>query len=115
MEIMKAVQFKFDAKAVKKAYSKARKEFREKTQDTNIIYFFFSGEECVYIGESECSLADRCFRHTPKHSKKDWFEKCDQVLIVKLADNVDVFGRLAIEAAFILAYKNAGCKLENKE
>ena len=114
MEIMKTVQFEFNAKDVKKARSKARKEFRKETQDTNIIYFFFSGKDCVYIGETGCSLSDRCFTHKERHIDKPWFEKCDQVLIVKLADNVDVFGRRAIESSFILAYKNAGYNIENK-
>lgn len=111
---MKTVQFEFDAQKVKTDGSPEQEEFKNKTQDKNVIYFFLSGEECVYIGETGCSLCDRCFKNTPKHIDKDWFDKCNQALIIKLDDKVNGFARRAIEASFISVYKSAGYKIANK-
>ena len=104
----------FNAEKIKDSNSTEREAFKVNTQMRNIIYFFFSKKECVYVGETSCSLYDRCFTHTPKHSEKSWFNRCDEVFIIQFDNNFKGFERRAIEASFILAYKSAGYKIENK-
>lgn len=112
---MKITEIKFNPLEVQKSWSKERKEFRTKANLSNIIYFFFDNDECYYIGESSISLNDRCFRNTPKHVKKEWFVKCNKVLIIQLDDKLGDIERHALESSFILAYKSAGHPIQNEK
>ncbi len=112
---MNTTEIIFNPLEVQKRWSKARKEFREKANLSNIIYFFFDNSECYYIGESSISLTDRCFKNTPKHSKKGWFNHCDKVVIIQLEDEFGDIERHALESSFILAYKSAGHPLQNEK
>lgn len=112
---MKTFEVEFDPLKAKKKDSKERKEFKKKTGEKNIIYLFFGKDECYYIGESSKSLCDRCFTNTPEHSKKDWFDKCNRVVIIQLDDKIGDMERRALESIFILAYKSAGHPLQNKK
>ena len=58
-------------------------KFKNHSGHQNIIYFFFKGTECLYIGETENSIFDRCFINTPKH--KDI--KLRQSITAKLREN----------------------------
>ena len=105
----------FEPSKVLKKRSKERKEFSEKTNLSNIIYFFFNEDKCQYIGETSKSLADRCFRNSPKHSKKEWFKECNKVIIIQLDTGLGDIERHALESSFILAYKSAGHPLQNEK
>lgn len=112
---MKTTEIKFKPLEVQKSWSKARKEFRKSANLSNILYFFFNNDTCYYIGESSVSLNDRCFRNTPKHVKKEWFAKCNKVLIIQLDKKLGDIERRALESSFILAYKSAGHPLQNEK
>lgn len=81
------------------------KKFKCDILVSNIIYFFFNKNECLYIGETGTSLKDRCYTHTPKESDADWFKDADKIQIIELNDKIDAIARQALEASFILAYR----------
>ena len=112
---MKFIEISFNPLDVQKGHSKARKDFNKQTNISNVLYFFFNNDICYYIGESAVSLHDRCFRNTPKHCKKEWFNKCNKVIIIQLDDKVGNIERHALESSFILAYKSAGHPLQNEK
>ena len=105
----------FEPKDVKKAHSKERELFRKNTDINNVLYLFFGDDKCYYIGETSVSLYDRCFVNTPKYSEKDWFDKCNKIVIIKLDDELGSIERTALESSFILAYKSAGHPLQNEK
>lgn len=88
-----------------KPKSKIMKKFKSDISVSNIIYFFFNNCECLYIGETETSLKDRCYKHTPKESRMDWFKEANKIQIIELDDKIDTIARQALESSFILAYR----------
>ena len=81
----------------------------------NIIYFFFKGTKCLYIGETKNSIFDRCFVNTPKHKNKSWFKDSDNIKILVLESKTDIYYRQLLENSFIVAYRAAGHPLRNKK
>ena len=73
---MEVETVEFNPLKVKKSHSKERKKFNDETNKSNIVYLFFGSNKCYYIGETDVSLHDRCFKNTPKHTEKDWFDMC---------------------------------------
>lgn len=86
-------------------YSKTRKQFKEQTSDSNIIYLFYNKNECLYIGQTDVSLYERCYRNTPKESDQPWFKEGDTIYIIKLDDNIDDISRQGLESCFILVHR----------
>ena len=105
----------FDYREVKKANSEKRKKFCNDIDVENCVYLFFGKSKCYYIGETGDSLKKRCFTNTPKHITREWFDNCDQVIIIKLDNELGDIERRALEATFILSYKSAGHPLANKK
>ena len=89
--------------------------FQKNSIYKNIIYFFFKGTECLYIGETENSIFDRCFVNTPNHKNKSWFMDSDNIKILVLESNTDIYYRQLLENSFIVAYRAAGHPLRNKK
>ena len=85
---------------------KEKSSFRIETKKyKNILYFFYKDEECLYIGETDVSLYDRCFVNTPKEKDQPWFNEGNKVLIVQLDakdDESQTKCRHALEALFIV-------------
>ena len=90
-------------------------QFQNNSKFKNIIYFFFKGTECLYIGETKNSIFDRCFVNTPKHKEKSWFKDSDNIKILVLESNTDIYYRQLLENSFIVAYRAAGHPLRNKK
>ena len=80
-------------------------KFKADTSMSNVLYFFFKSDECLYIGETRISLFDRVFKHTPGHKEKVWFQQADTIYQMKLDECIDDIAREAIESSFILAYR----------
>ncbi len=112
---MEFKEFTYDAGMVCINGTKENMEFSNNTRDSNIIYFFYKGDKCLYIGESSCSLYERCFRNSPKHKDKKFFTECNRIKIIALDNSIDIFGRQALEAIFIMAFLRAGHPLQNKK
>ena len=111
---MKVHSVDFNAKKILKKDEEEIKRFRKETNLTNIIYFFFTKRgKCTYIGESKKSLNHRCFKNTPPHIEKSWFKRCNNVVILKLDDDISDIARHTIEQVFILSYKASGHRLNN--
>ena len=88
-----------------KPRSSARKEFTNNTSLSNVIYLFYKDEECLYIGETGVSLADRIYVHTPKEQSSPWYKEGNTIHIIQLDKTLDDIARQALESAFILAYR----------
>ncbi|MFD0942923.1 hypothetical protein [Savagea faecisuis] len=84
---------------------KIKKKFKEDISVSHIIYLFYNGNECLYIGESCASLKDRCYTNTPKHTEKEWFKLSNKIHIIKLDECIDNIARQTLESTFILAYR----------
>lgn len=95
---------KYNAKEMKPR-SKVRKQFKNQTSDINIIYFFYKETNCLYIGQTDVSLYNRCYVNTPKESKQPWFTEANLIHIIKLDENIDDIARQALESSFIMAYR----------
>lgn len=95
----------YDNQKVLKAYSNERNVFRGQASTSNVLYFFYKGDECLYIGESETSLYHRCFKHSPKEKDQPWFKEADTINIIELDSNIDKFSRQTLESTFILTHK----------
>ena len=99
---MKIISIEYDAS--KKGNATQVKEiFKLKAKDQNVVYLFCDEEACLYIGESENSLYERCYVNTPKHSMKPWFIESNKVFVMKLDEKVNKFSRRAVEAVLIAA------------
>jgi predicted GIY-YIG superfamily endonuclease len=94
-----------ELKTVKYNYYCLNPEFKNEISVSNIIYLFYKNSDCLYIGETNTSLSDRCYRHTPKESDKPWFKEGNLIHIIKLDANIDNIARQALESSFILAYR----------
>ena len=90
-------------------------EFYNNSQSKNIVYFFFKDTECLYIGETENSIFDRCFVNTPKHKDKPWFQNANNIKIIVLESETDIYHRQLLENAFIVTYKALGHPLYNRK
>lgn len=89
---------------------KRNSSFKKSTKDlTNIIYFFYNNDVCLYVGETGTSLYHRCFKHTPKESKSEWFEEGNKIIVIILddlkSDIENTKARQALEGVFILTNK----------
>lgn len=80
-------------------------KFKEEIDMKNIIYLFFKDDECLYIGETNTSLKERCYRHSPNHSGQEWFKEGNQIHIIQLDNKIDKIARQVLEGVFILAYR----------
>jgi len=100
---VKLVTIEYDPiKAIKR-----NSDFKIKTKDyTNILYFFYKDDSCLYVGESMVSLYKRCFVNTPKEKDEPWFVKGNKVLIIQLDTindkSLQMKKRHALEALFIV-------------
>lgn len=81
------------------------KEFKKKINISNVAYFYYFNDTCLYIGETGTSLKDRCYTHSPKQSRAKGFQEANTIKILKLDDCVDNIERQAIESVFILVYR----------
>lgn len=90
-------------------------KFKNHSGHQNIIYFFFKGTECLYIGETENSIFDRCFVNTPKHKDKSWFKDSDNIKIIVLENKTDIYYRQLLENSFIVTYRALGHPLRNQK
>lgn len=105
---MKLETVKYSYHDVSKKNSEAMKALKKSINISNIIYLFFNDDECLYIGETDTSLKDRCYKHTPKESESEWFKESNLIHIIKLDDSknsIDKIARGALESSFILAYR----------
>lgn len=94
---------KYNAEEMK-PYSEARKQFKNQTSDSNIIYLFYNNTTCLYIGQTGVSLYDRCYVNTPKESEQPWFKEGNTIHIIKLDDSINDISRQALESCFILVH-----------
>lgn len=98
---LKTIEYNFND-AIKRD-SDFKKEIKKYT---NILYFFYKGEDCLYIGETKVSLYDRCFSNTPKEKDQPWFKEGNKVLIVQLDakddEELQTKYRHALEVLFIV-------------
>ena len=79
---LKIIEYDYSKISVKN--SDEEKSFKEDVSvNRNIIYFFYKDEKCLYVGETKCTLADRCYKNTPKHSEKDWFKEANKIYIIE--------------------------------
>lgn len=99
--IVKTVKYNFQL--LKK--DEELEKFKAEIDIKNIIYLFFKGNKCLYIGETNTSLKERCYTHSPKHSRQKWFKEGNQIHIIQLDDEIDKIARQALEGVFILAYR----------
>ena len=81
------------------------KKLHKETSIANVVYFFYKDGECLYIGETGTSLADRIFKHSPKHRIQPWFNEGNIIFQIELDSCIDDIARETIEATFILAYR----------
>lgn len=81
------------------------KEFRKQISVSNIIYLFYKGSKCLYVGETGTSLEDRCYKHTTKESHQKWFKEGNLIHIIKLDKEIDNIARQSLESVFILAHR----------
>lgn len=90
-------------------------KFQSMAIHKNIIYFFFKGTECLYIGETKNSIFDRCFINTPKHKDRSWFKDSDNIKMIVLENETNIFYRQLLENSFIVTYRALGHPLRNRK
>lgn len=88
-----------------KPRSTARKQFSKSVSLENVIYLFFRDNECLYIGETRVSLANRIFVNTPKEASSPWYKEANTIQLIQFDDAVDDIARQTLESALILAYR----------
>ncbi|HFC9206763.1 TPA: hypothetical protein ACF0PM_002222 [Clostridium perfringens] len=101
---MKLKTVHYDANKLIKG-SEELEAFKESISDKNVLYLFFKDNECFYIGETSCTLKDRCYKNSKKHHEQEWFKECNTIHIIVLDDNIDDIARGTLESTFILAYR----------
>ena len=102
-----------DVQIIKYSPEKAKKrasDFKKEAKKlTNVLYFFYNDEECLYVGESGVTLYDRCFVHTNKEKSEPWFNEGNKVIIISLGQINDeresTKEREALEGVFIVTNK----------
>ncbi len=93
---MKLITINYDYSKIINPNSQERDAFRKSTSAANVIYFFMAIVIAYTIGETSASLYDRCFKNSPKHSKKEWFQKANKIHIIELENDVDDIARQAL-------------------
>lgn len=102
-DIMTLMTVKYDFQLLKN--DEELEKFKAEIDIMNIIYLFFKDYECLYIGETNTSLKERCYTHSPKHSGQKWFKEGNQIHIIQLDNKIDKIARQLLEGVFILAYR----------
>lgn len=103
--VMKLMTIKYCPNKAKQKSS----SFKTRTKKlTNIVYFFYENDKCLYVGETGCTLYERCFVNTPKEADEKWFNEGNTVYIIQLDkeegedDKIVSRRRRMVEALFIV-------------
>lgn len=90
-------------------------QLKNELTDKNIIYFFYTDEDCLYVGETDTCLWDRIMRHENPEKNSKWFKKGNKIKIIILDEEIDKYSRRNLESCFIINLLRANHHLYNKQ